>query len=77
MMPGLQKANVAWINYALCLSTGLVIPLVLMTEEEYKRSEVDEQASNDGKGHESISVDKRFDQSISNKIPYSVMQSSH
>ena len=67
MMPGLQQANVAWMNYALCLSTGLVIPLVLMTQEKYKRSDVDEQASNDGEGQESVSVDKyRLDQSISN-----------
>ena len=74
MMPGLQQANVAWINYALCLSTGLVIPLVLMTEEKYKRSDVDEEASKDGEGHESVSVDKYcLDQSISNKVPYSVM----
>ena len=74
MMPGLQQANVAWINYALCLSTGLVIPLVLMTEEKYKRSNVDEQASNDVMGHESVSVDKHcLDQSISNKVPYSVI----
>ena len=74
MMPGLQQANVAWINYALCLSTGLVIPLVFMTEEKYKRSDVDEQASKDGEGHESVSVDKHcLDQSISNKVPYSVM----
>ena len=67
MMPGLQQANVAWMNYALCLSTGLVIPLVLMTQEKYKRSDVDEQASNDGEGQESVSVDKYcLDQSISN-----------
>ena len=58
MMPGLQQANVAWINYALCLSTGLVVPLVLMTEEKYGRSEVDEQGSNDGKNQETVSVDK-------------------
>ena len=75
MMPGLQQANVAWINYALCLSTGLVIPLVVMTEEKYKRSDVDEEASKDGEGQmESVSVDKNcFDQSISNKVPYSVI----
>ena len=78
MMPGLQQANVAWINYALCLSTGLVIPLVFMTEEKYKRSDVDEQASKDGEGHESVSVDKHcLDQSISNKVPYSVMDQQH
>ena len=75
MMPGLQQANVAWMNYALCLSTGLVIPLVLITEEKYKRSNVDEQALNDGMmGHESPSVDKNcLEQSISNKVPYSVI----
>ena len=74
MMPGLQQANVAWMNYALCLSTGLVIPLVLITAEKYKRSNVDEQASNDGMGHESASVDKNcLEQSISNKVPYSVI----
>ena len=74
MMPGLQQAIVAWINYALCLSTGLVIPLVLVTEEKYKRSNVDEQASNDGMGHQTVSVDKNcLDRSISNKVPYSVI----
>ena len=78
MMPGLQQANVAWINYALCLSTGLVIPLVFMTEEKYKRSDVDEQATKDGEGHESVSVDKHcLDQSISDKVPYSVMDQKH
>ena len=69
MMPGLQQANVAWMNYALCLSTGLVIPLVLMTEERYKRSDVD-----DGKNHETLSDDKNgFNKCSSKKVPYSVM----
>ena len=49
-----------------------------MTEEKYKRSDVDEQVSKDGEGHESVSVDKHcLDQSISNKVPYSVMDQKH
>ena len=41
MIPQIHKGSVAWMNYALCVSTGVVIPLVVLTKEKYIRSDLD------------------------------------
>ena len=42
-IPDVSDGSVVWMNYALCVSTAIAIPLVLLTKEKYVRSDLDDQ----------------------------------
>ena len=42
-IPQVRDGSVVWMNYALCASTAIAIPLVLLTKEKYTRSDLDHQ----------------------------------
>ena len=73
-----QNSNVAWMNYALCGSTLIAIPLVLFTKEKYVRSDLD--APTDTSHSRSILPTPYSDNGVndtvfrSSNVPYSVMQ---
>ena len=77
MMPQIHKASVAWMNYALCVSTGAVIPLVYFTKEKYVRADLDTPLSLKGKGMVQFRQNGEGDSGKTESgstVPYNVMQ---
>ena len=77
-IPRVANASVAWMNYALCASTGIVIPLVLFTKEKYVRSDLDDPSDiSQGQSISTNPFDNDEDNDAvfrSSNVPYSVMQ---
>ena len=72
MIPKIHNASVAWMNCALCVSTGVGIPFVLLTEEKYARSHLDD-LSCTNEGNKSLERGENSDIRYRN-APYYVMQ---
>ena len=77
-IPKIASFGVVWMNYALCISTGLAIPLVLFTKEKYTRSDLDDPSDI---GQASTFSTHPLDSDVNNEavfsssnVPYSVMQ---
>ena len=62
MVPAVSNASVAWMNYALCGSNILTIPLVILTKEKYVRSNLDDPNEDNSS------------QNTVQDVPYHVMQ---
>ena len=75
MVPEVDAASVAWMNYTLVASNALTIPLVLITKEKYVRSDLDAPSntfqSNDLFGDDEEDGDTAIS---SSNVPYHVMQ---
>ena len=76
-IPQIANASAAWMNYALCISTGIAIPLVLFTKEKYVRSNLDDPS---GIGQIQNILQKPFDEEEDNQtvfnsssVPYTVI----
>ena len=77
-IPQIANSSVVWMNYALCISTGLAVPLVLFTKEKYTRSDLDDPSDI---GQAPTVSTNPFDGDVhdqavfsSSNVPYSVMQ---
>lgn len=75
MVPEVDAASVAWMNYTLVASNALTIPLVLITKEKYVRSDLDA-PSNTFQSNNLFGDDEEDgDTAISSSnVPYHVMQ---
>ena len=75
MVPEVDAASVAWMNYTLVASNALTIPLVLITKEKYVRSDLDAPSntlqSNNLFGDDEEDGDTAIS---SSNVPYHVMQ---
>ena len=52
MIPLVKNSSSAWMNYALCISTGAVIPLVIFTNQENREKNIIENVDKDKNGKE-------------------------
>jgi len=77
MIPQIHNSSVAWMNYALCVSTGAVIPLVFFTQEKYVRSDLDTPSSLKVNGNSQFKKNEECDSGENqsgSSVPYHVMQ---